>query len=105
MKRLAGVLLAIAVVGCSAPSATAKGIVVDVRSTSVTAIESFRLRTVDGRELEFLVGSLELDGGAFPAGHLREHMALAEPIEVSYRQENGASIAYRLTDATPSQQP
>ena len=46
------------------------------------------------------MGPLELDGGAFPAGHLREHMALNQPVAVAYREEDGERVAYRLVDAT-----
>jgi hypothetical protein len=97
--RLAGLVIAVVLVGCGPQATTAQGIVVDVKASSVTQVDSFTLRTTDGRELVFRVGALELDDGAFPAGHLREHMALGEPITVSYRQANGTAVAYRPTDA------
>ena len=93
------------VAGCQQASGTAEGIVIDVKSASVTQVDTFTLRTAEGRELLFRIGPLELDGDAFPAGHLREHMALGEPIRVAFRDENGSSVAYRLTDASPSSQP
>jgi hypothetical protein len=91
---------AIALAACGSASQTATGFVVDVKSTSLTQIDSFTLRTMEGTELVFRVGRLELDGGAFPAGHLREHMALNEAIAVAYREENSERVAYRLVDAT-----
>lgn len=100
--RLAIAILIVVLGGCQQQSGAAQGIVVDVKSASVTQVDTFTLRTADGRELVFQVGPLELDGDAFPAGHLREHMALGEPIQVLFRDENGASVAYRLTDASPS---
>ena len=47
----------------------------------------------------FSVGKLGLSDDAFPANHLREHMALAEPISGEYRTEGTDRVAFRLTDA------
>ena len=95
------VLAAVVTVGACGPQpATAAGFVVDVKSSSVTQVDSFTLRTPEGTELVFRVGPLELDGGAFPAGHLREHMALAQAVAVAYREEGGERVAFRLADAT-----
>ncbi|MDA8202263.1 MAG: hypothetical protein M0Z49_05825 [Chloroflexi bacterium] len=93
-------LIAIALAACGPAPQTVAGFVIDVKSTSLTEIQSFTLRTQDGQELVFRVGPLELDGGAFPAGHLREHMALSQPVAVAYREESGERVAYRLVDAT-----
>ena len=93
-------LLAVALAACGPAPQTVAGFVVDVKSTSLTEVPSFTLRTQDGQELTFRVGALELDGGAFPAGHLREHMALNQAVAVAYRMENGERVAYRLVDAT-----
>ena len=92
--------IAIAAAGCGPAPQTAAGFVVDVKSTSLTQVDSFTIRTQNGQELVFRVGPLELDGGAFPAGHLREHMALSQPVAVAYREEGGERVAYRLVDAT-----
>lgn len=102
MSRIAslGLAVAIALAACGPAPQTVAGFVVDVQSTSLTQIDSFSLRTQDGEELTFTVGALELDGGAFPAGHLREHMALAQAVAVAYREEGGRRVAYRLADAT-----
>jgi hypothetical protein len=88
------------VVACGPQPATAAGFVVDVQSSSITQVDSFTIRTPEGAELVFRVGPLELDGGAFPAGHLREHMALAQAVAVAYREEGGERVAFRLADAT-----
>ena len=93
-------LLAIALAACGPSPQTVAGFVVDVKSTSLTQVDSFTLRTQEGQEIAFRVGPLELDGGAFPAGHLREHMALNQAVAVAYRMENGERVAYRLVDAT-----
>jgi hypothetical protein len=78
---------------------TATGIVIAVDQASVTTVRSFTLRTNDGQEMVFSVGTLDLGDGAFPANHLREHMAVAEPVDVAYRSEGAALVAIRLTDA------
>ena len=87
------------VAACGPGPMTATGVVVDVRSSSLVQIDRFTLRMTDGSTLDFAVGTLELDGGAFPAGHLREHMALVQPVAVAFREEGGARVAYRLVDA------
>ena len=93
-------VIALALEACGPAPQTVAGFVVDVKSTSLTQVDSFTLRTQDGQELVFRVGPLELDGGAFPAGHLREHMALNQAVAVAYREEVGERIAYKLVDAT-----
>jgi hypothetical protein len=83
----------------SSPAGDATGIVIAVDQASVTTVRSFILRTKDGQELVFSVGKIDLSGDAFPANHLREHMALAEPVNVEYRTEGTDRVAFRLTDA------
>ena len=101
--RLIHLLLLLAVVAiaaCGPAPQTVAGFVIDVKSTSLTEVQSFTLRTQEGQEIVFKVGALELDGGAFPAGHLRQHMALNQAVAVAYREEAGERVAYRLADAT-----
>lgn len=100
MRAACLLTLALALAACGPAGKTAAGFVVDVQSTALTEVQSFTLRTPEGDEVVFRVGRLELDGGAFPAGHLREHLALNQPVAVAYREENGERIAYRLADAT-----
>lgn len=92
-------LLIPAIAACTEPALTTAGFVVDVKSTSLTQVDSFTLRTPTGAETMFLVGPLELDGGAFPAGHLREHLALNQPVAVAYRDDGINHVAHRLMDA------
>jgi hypothetical protein len=33
-------------------------------------------------------------------GHMRQHMALADPVVVTYREDNGTFVALSATDAT-----
>ncbi len=96
------IALALVVLGaCEAAESTAAGIVVDVEGTTMTEIQAFTLRTRPGQEVRFEVGRLEMVDGAFPATHLREHMALATPVTVAYRTEGERLVVYRLTDDDP----
>lgn len=91
--------LAVLAVGCGPATKSAAGIVVAVDQTSLTEIRSFTLRTESGEMLTFHIGALDLSSGAFPANHLREHMATAAAVAVAYTEENGERVAVRLVDA------
>lgn len=93
------VAFVVSVGACGSPSLTAAGIVTDIRSRSLVDVESFTLRTKDGQTMTFALGPLELDGGAFDAGHLRSHMATVQAVAVAYRIQDGQNVAYRLVDA------
>ena len=85
--------------GCGPAPQTAAGYVVDVKSTSLTQIDSFTLRTKEGTERVFRVGVLDLSGGSFPATHLREHMITNQPVAVAFGLEGDDQVATRLVDA------
>ncbi len=74
------------------------GQLVKLDSAGLTKVTGFRLRTDDGKELDFRIGILD-NGAAFPPGHLAEHMALGTPVRVFFRDEGGARVVYRLEDA------
>ncbi|MEA2622612.1 MAG: hypothetical protein QOH61_1522 [Chloroflexota bacterium] len=96
------VLLAVVagfVAGCTGTLQRATGIVVNVQSQSLTEIDAFELRTAEGQILTFAVGPITFDGGSFPPQHLREHQALAQPVLVTYRVEDGRNVAIKLEDA------
>lgn len=99
IARLAVLGAMAGLIACGPSRATTAGFVIDMKSTSLTVVESFTLRTPEGVEQVFQVGSLELDGGAFPAAHLREHMALAQPIAVAWVEQDGERVAIELVDA------
>lgn len=100
MSRLLPIVFGLVLVaGCGPASLSEAGWVVDIQATSLTQVGSFTLRTADGRELEFNVAGVELDGGGFPASHLREHMALNQPVAIAYREANGELTAFKLRDA------
>ena len=74
------------------------GQLVKLDSAGLTKVTGFRLRTDDGKELDFRIGILE-NGAEFPPGHLAEHMALGTPVRVFFRDEGGERVVYRLEDA------
>jgi hypothetical protein len=93
----ASILLA----GCQRDTrpAVLHGLVVNVQPASFTQIGSFTLRTNDGQFVEM---SVEGDVG-ITAGHLREHMTLADPVVVTVRYDGDRTIATRIEDATTPQ--
>jgi hypothetical protein len=76
----------------------AVGIVVGLDSAGLTDVRGFTLRTDDGRDLVFRIGTLE-NGAEFPPGHLGEHQAFATRIRVWYRSVGDLLVAFRLEDA------
>jgi hypothetical protein len=64
----------------------------------LTNVRSFTLRTQDGRDETFAIGTLE-NGAQFPPGHLAEHQSLGSPIRVWYRTDGNNKVAFRLEDA------
>jgi len=94
-------------VACSAPAATAQtqtaqGVLLEVSSSSLQKLDSFTMRTNDGRELTFVPApNFNADAThAMTPGHMRQHMALADPVLVTYREENGQLVALSAVDAT-----
>jgi hypothetical protein len=95
------------VVGCSSPAATAptqtvRGVLLDVSSTNLQQVDTFTVRADDGRELSFIVApNFNADvSHAMTPGHMRQHMALADPVLVTYREQDGKLVALSATDAS-----
>lgn len=77
---------------------SAEGVIIDVQATSLTAIESFTLRTNDGETLVFAVAPEAAQDpveGFFP-GHLRTHAVAVEQVTVYYEEQEGRLLALRL---------
>lgn len=77
---------------------TVEGIVIRVDTSSLTDVRGFDLRTADGTVLSFEVGQLDLAPPAFNAQHLVVHQATAEPVAVTFEEQNGKRVAVRLVD-------
>jgi hypothetical protein len=79
-----------------------RGVLLEVVSPSIQQINSFTLRTDDGRELLFVTAP-DFNQGVqhvMSPGHMRQHMALADPVEVTYREDNGRLVALSAVDAS-----
>ena len=94
----AALAVSLVVAACGTSGMTAAGVVIalDAPGGQVT---SFTLRTTDGQDMPFAIGTLETDGAAFPASHLAVHAATLQPIAVAYRVEGGRNVVYRMADA------
>ena len=67
------------------------GILTDIDSEGLTRVTGFRLRTDDGQEIAFKIGTLE-NGAEFPPGHLAEHMATSSPVRVYLPRATAGSL-------------
>jgi len=81
---------------------TVRGVLLDVVSPNIQQVDSFTLRADDGQELHFTTAPNFNQGAShlMTPGHMRQHMALADPVLVTYREENGKLVALSATDAT-----
>jgi hypothetical protein len=96
-------------VGCSVPAVTgqsethtARGILLEVVSPSLQQVDRFTLRSDDGQEMTFVTAT-NFNAGAGHAmtpGHMRQHMALAEAVLVTYRLDSDTLVALSATDAS-----
>jgi len=91
--------MALAVGACDDGALVVRGIVIDVQQSSVAHVEGFTLRTDAGEVLHFVIGDIPADGGSFPAVHLHDHLASAQPIAVRYAVKGDQLIVLRLADA------
>jgi hypothetical protein len=80
------------------PASPVEGVLVDIDSAGLAAVDGFTLRLGDGRSIAFRVGILE-NGDEFPVGHLAEHLATSAPVQVFFRAEGPDLVAYRIEDA------
>ena len=84
----------------SPPTLTAHGVLIDVESGSIQKVDSFTLRTDAGEDLAFTAAP-EFNVGAthvMTPGHMRQHMALGDPVTVSYRAEGQTLVALSASD-------
>ena len=87
--------------GSSDATSPIDGVLTAHRLEGLTQVTAFTLRTNDGQEITFKIGTLE-NGDQFPPGHLAEHLATSSPVRVYFRAEGPDLVVYRLEDAPPS---
>lgn len=90
--------------GASPGTAWVVGVIVDVQVESLTKARSIQVRTPAGEVIAFDLTRLA-SGAQAPAGHLTEHQVTAEPVLVSYVEENGTRFAIRVDDVAPEPSP
>lgn len=94
-----GLLLCVgSLAGCEPTLHQETGLVVDVQQSSLTSVDGFHLRTRDGRVVELSTRQTSFDL-AFPVQHLGEHLALAQPVTVTYKVIDGRNEVVKLADA------
>jgi hypothetical protein len=98
----AAILFVALMSACAAPQPQAhavRGVLLEVRSSSIERVDALRLRADDGRELEF-TGSADLarDLEGSP-GHLRQHMAQVDPVTITYRETADGLVADKVQDS------
>ena len=87
--------------GCEPTLLQETGLITAIRQPSLTTVEGFDLLTGDGRTVEFSTLNTRFDV-AFPVQQLGEHLALAQPITVTYKLEDGRNEVVKLADAEQS---
>jgi hypothetical protein len=77
------------------------GILVDVQANEIVHAEAVGLRDNDGKMWTFRVSREVADNAEepFSASHLRQHMMLAQAVEVRYRETASGLEAIRIRDA------
>lgn len=100
LALLASMGCACAATPAAAETHTVRGVLVDVQSASIQQVTEFTLRSDDGQEYSFTPAP-DFNNGVehvMTPGHMRQHMALGEPVTVTYRDQDGKLIALSATD-------
>ncbi|MGI9145045.1 MAG: hypothetical protein ACR2IK_00595 [Chloroflexota bacterium] len=86
----------------AAGSQTVRGVLLEVQSPGIQQVDRFSLRTDAGQEMLFVTDPGFNSGAShlMTPGHMRQHMALADPVVVTYREDKGTLVALSATDAT-----
>jgi hypothetical protein len=100
-----GIALAAVLCACAQaapPTQTVEGVLLDVEAPSIQKVDGFTLRTDNGEELHFTTAPDFNQGVAhlMTPGHMRQHMALGDPVEVTYRSDNGSLVALSAVDVS-----
>jgi hypothetical protein len=93
---LVGVLALAAGLACQRPGGPERvqGVVVAVEARSIARADGLTLRAAGGQDYHFRVDP-SVD---WTPGHLREHMALGEPIVVEFTRQAEGLLATRIDD-------
>jgi hypothetical protein len=97
------VLIAAAIAtGCRQQSSEVRGVLVDVQSREIVNADAITLRDGGGTLHTFQVSPEVAADRQHPntASHLRQHMALADPVIVRYRDTAEGRLAVQIVDAS-----
>ena len=83
------------------PRSPVVGVVVAIDQVSLTQVNSFEIRTSDGKTYTLKMGPLD-NATQFSLSHLATHMATGVPIRAFYRLQTGEPVVYHLEDAVPA---
>ena len=74
------------------------GVIIDVKATSITEIDTFTLRDDQGDQIVFHIApdAARDPQEGFVAGHLRSHALAAEKVRVTYRKQGDELLAEKL---------
>lgn len=83
------------------PNKIVRGVLLNVESTSLVYTDRVQLRDADGKTWTFKVAPEVATNAeeAQTSSHLRQHMALGEPMEVRYQEAADGPVAVRIFDA------
>jgi hypothetical protein len=99
---LLGALFMVVLASCAPnPEHAVSGILIDVQAAEIVHAETVNLRDNDGKVWSFRVSRTVADNPeeSFSASHLRQHMMLAQPVEVRYLESTAGLEAIRIRDA------
>ncbi len=91
------------VIACSPsapPASTLRGVLLQVAAPSLTQVDSFSVRDDAGQVWDFRAAA-DFNAGVthvMTPGHMRQHMALGDPVTITYRAEGATLIALSATD-------
>ena len=80
---------------CGDQLSEVEGLVTGVEARSVVEVERFTIEDADGTVFIFTTEGFI----GFTTSHFREHMMLAEPVRVRYREDGDTLIAEFIQDA------
>ena len=74
------------------------GSIIDFQAKSFTELNRITIITSEGREYKLNVNK---DLGKFTPSHLRQHMALGDPVQASYIERDGIKWLEDISDLIP----
>jgi hypothetical protein len=94
-------LLLASTLACGRQQSEVQGVLIEVQSSEIVNAEAITLRAADGTIHTFRVSPEVAANREHPttASHLRQHMAVADPVIVRYRETPEGWVALQIVDA------